>query len=175
MKEGYIPQAERKKILLLSDDIRFTSGIATMAREIVIGTSHRFNWVNLGAAIQHPEHGKRLDVSVDTNVHSGIEDSSVIIYPHNGYGTPEIVRQLLEFEKPDAIMFFTDPRYWIWLFQIENEIRKKVPLIYLNIWDDLPAPLYNKPYYESCDALMAISKQTRNINEMVLGDKVRLS
>lgn len=173
MKEGYIPQAERKKILLLSDDIRFTSGIATMAKEIVIGTAHRFNWINLGAAVQHPESGQRLDVCADTNQHAGITDSSVFIYPCNGYGTPEIVRQLIEMEKPDAIMFFTDPRYWIWLFQIENEIRKKIPMIYLNIWDDLPAPLYNKPYYESCDALMAISKQTKNINDMVLGEKAK--
>lgn len=171
MKEGYIKKEDRKKILLLSDDIRFTSGISTMAKEIVIGTSHRFNWVNLGAAIQHPEQGKRLDVSEDTSRHAGITDSSVIIYPSSGYGTPETIRQLLEIEKPDAIMFFTDPRYWIWLFQMEVELRKKLPLIYLNIWDDLPAPLYNKPYYESCDALMAISKQTYNINNMVLGDK----
>ena len=173
MKEGYIKKEDRKKILLLSDDIRFTSGIATMAKEIVIGTAHRYNWVNVGAAVQHPEHGKRLDVCEDTNKHAGITDASVVIYPNNGYGTPELIRQLVEIEKPDAIMFFTDPRYWIWLFQFENEIRKKIPMIYLNIWDDLPAPLYNKPYYESCDALLAISKQTRNINEIVLGSKAK--
>ncbi len=140
MKEGYIKQQDRKKILLLSDDIRFTSGISTMAKEIVIGTAHHFNWVNLGAAINHPEAGQRLDVSADTNKFAGIDDSSVFIYPNNGYGSPEIVRQLIELEKPDAIMFFTDPRYWIWLFQMENEVRKKIPMIYLNIWDDLPAP-----------------------------------
>jgi hypothetical protein len=171
MKAGYIPQQQRKKILLLSDDIRMQSGIATMAREIVVGTSHRFNWVNLGAGINHPEHGKRLDLSLDTNGHNDIEDSSIIMYPHNGYGSPEVIRQLIDIEKPDAIMFFTDPRYWIWLFQMENEIRRKIPMIYLNIWDDLPAPLYNEPYYESCDALMAISKQTLNINKLVLGPK----
>ncbi len=101
----------------------------------------------------------------------GIPDSSVYIYPVNGYGSPELIRQMMDIEKPDAIMFFTDPRYWTWLFQMENEIRKKVPMIYLNIWDDLPAPLYNKSYYESCDTLMAISKQTLNINKLVLGDK----
>jgi len=44
-------------------------------------------------------------------------------------------------------------------------------MIYLNIWDDLPAPIYNKPYYESCDTLLAISKQTANINRLVLGEK----
>lgn len=173
MKDGYIKQADRKKILLLSDDIRFASGIATMAKEMVVGTAHHYNWVNLGAAINHPEHGKRLDVCADTNAQAGIEDSSVFIYPSNGYGDPNTIRQMIEVEKPDAIMFFTDPRYWIWLFQMENEIRKKIPMIYLNIWDDLPAPLYNRPYYESCDALLAISKQTHNINKMVLGDKAK--
>jgi glycosyltransferase involved in cell wall biosynthesis len=150
-----------------------TSGISTMAREIVVGTSHKYNWVNLGAAINHPDQGKRLDLSEDTNKVMGIPDSSVYMYPISGYGTPELVRQLIDIENPDAIMFFTDPRYWIWLFQMENEIRKKVPMIYLNIWDDLPAPLYNRSYYESCDTLMAISKQTQNINRLVLGDKAK--
>ena len=172
MIKGYIPKDQRKKILFMCDDIRMTSGISTMAREIVIGTSHRFNWINLGGAIEHPDAGKRLDISEDTNNIMGIQDASVFIYPINGYGTQELIRQLIEIEKPDAIMFFTDPRYWIWLFQMESEIRKKIPMIYLNIWDDLPAPLYNKAYYESCDTLMAISKQTLNINKMVLGDRI---
>jgi glycosyltransferase involved in cell wall biosynthesis len=173
MKEGYIPKEQRKKILFLCDDIRMTSGISTMAREIVVGTSHRYNWVNLGGAINHPDQGKRLDLSADTGRVNETNDASVFLYPISGYGTPEAIRQLMEIENPDAIMFFTDPRYWIWLFQMENEIRKKVPMIYLNIWDDLPAPLYNKPYYESCDTLMAISKQTQNINRLVLGDKAK--
>ena len=173
MKEGYIPREERKKILFLCDDIRMTSGISTMAREIVVGTSHKYNWVNLGAAINHPDQGKRLDISQDTGRVTGISDASVYIYPISGYGTTELVRQLIDMEKPDAIMFFTDPRYWIWLFQMESEIRRKIPMIYLNIWDDMPAPLYNKAYYESCDTLMAISKQTQNINRLVLGDKAK--
>jgi glycosyltransferase involved in cell wall biosynthesis len=173
MKEGYIEQKDRKKILFLADDIRMTSGISTMAREIVVGTSHRFNWANVGGAINHPDQGKKLDISQDTSKMNGIPDASVFIYPISGYGSQELIRQLIEIENPDAIMFFTDPRYWIWLFQMENEIRRRIPMIYLNIWDDLPAPLYNKSYYESCDTLMAISKQTLNINRMVLGDKAK--
>ena len=172
MKEGYIPQAQRKKILLLCDDIRMTSGISTMAREIVIGTAHRFNWVNLGGAITHPDKGKRFDLNDDTNANAGITDASVFLYPVDGYGSPELIRQMLEIEKPDAIMFFTDPRYWIWLFQTEHELRKQLPMIYLNIWDDLPYPMYNKSYYESCDTLFAISKQTENLNRAVLGPEI---
>ena len=173
MKEGYIPQPQRKKILFLCDDIRMTSGIATMAREIVVGTSHHYNWAHVASAIKHPEEGKRVDISADTNKFNGIEDAYVMAYPISGYGTPDLIRNLIKFEKPDAIMFFTDPRYWIWLFQVENEFRKQLPFIYLNIWDDLPAPLYNEAYYESCDTLLAISKQTENINRIVLGDKAK--
>jgi glycosyltransferase involved in cell wall biosynthesis len=172
MKEGYIPQEQRKKILLLCDDIRMTSGISTMAREIVIGTAHRFNWVNIGGAITHPDKGKRFDLNGDTNENAGITDASVYLYPVDGYGSPELIRQMLEIEKPDAIMFFTDPRYWIWLFQTEHELRKQLPMIYLNIWDDLPYPMYNKSYYESCDTLFAISKQTENLNRAVLGPEI---
>ena len=65
MKEGYLPKDQRKKILFLCDDIRMHSGVATMAREIVIGTCHRYNWINAGAAINHPEVGKKLDLSQD--------------------------------------------------------------------------------------------------------------
>jgi glycosyltransferase involved in cell wall biosynthesis len=172
MKEGYIPQEKRKKILLLCDDIRMTSGISTMAREIVIGTAHHYNWVNIGGAITHPDKGKRFDLNADTNKNAGIEDASVFLYPTDGYGSPELIRQMMDLEKPDAIMIFTDPRYWIWLFQMENEIRKQMPLIYLNIWDSIPYPMYNKPYYESCDTLFAISKQTENLNRAVLGPEL---
>ena len=50
----------KKKILLLSDDLRMTSGIATVSKEFVNGTMDRFDWVQLGAAIKHPDQGKNL-------------------------------------------------------------------------------------------------------------------
>jgi glycosyltransferase involved in cell wall biosynthesis len=168
MKEGYLPKDQRKKILLLSDDMRLHSGIATMARELVIQTAHHFNWVNLGGAMNHPDEKKAFDLSADVNKQCGIEDSYVRLYATSGYGTADIVREIIRTEKPDAILHFTDPRYWTWLYDIEREIRQQMPLMYLNIWDDYPAPLYNKAYYECCDLLMGISKQTVNINKLVL-------
>ena len=166
-----LPQNERKKIMLICDDLRVHSGVATVARELVLNTAQHFNWVNIAGAINHPEKGKRFDLSGDTNNNTGLEDSSVFLYPVDGYGDADLIKQLIELEKPDAIMLITDPRYFEWLFMIENEIRKTMPIIYLNIWDDLPAPLYNKAFYESCDALLAISKQTKLINELVLDEK----
>jgi len=58
---------------------------------------------------------------------------------------------------------FTDPRYWTWLYDIEHEIRQNVPLLFYAIWDDLPDPLYNRNYYESCDWIGCISRQTYGI------------
>jgi len=170
-KFKHLPQNERKKILLICDDIRVHSGVATVANEIVRATAHHFNWVNMGGAIKHPDAGKILDVSESLNSEIGIKDSSIKIYPTNGYGDEGIVRQIINREKPDAIMLITDPRYFMWLFNIEQEIRKNIPISYLNIWDDYPAPMYNKTYYEACDLLMGISKQTVNINRIVLGEK----
>jgi len=171
MKEGYIPKEERRRILLITDDIRVHSGVAQIGREMVINTAHRYNWVQMAGAIKHPEMGKRADISEDTNKRAGIDDSYVMLYPIDGYGNPDLLRQIIKMEKPDAIFLITDPRYFVWLFQMENEIRKEIPIVYLNIWDEYPAPLYNKEYYEACDALFGISKQTVNINKIVLGDK----
>jgi hypothetical protein len=168
---AYIPPQDRKKIMLICDDIRVHSGVATVAKEIVIHTAQHFNWVNLGGAINHPDAGQRLDLSQSTNETTGLTDSSVIMYPVHDYGNPDILRQLIKIEQPDAIMLITDPRYFVWLFAMENEIRKTIPIAYLNIWDDYPAPMYNLPFYEACDLLMGISKQTVNINKLVLENK----
>mgnify|MGYP001467250285 CR=1 FL=1 len=66
MKELFkpLPKDKRKKILLLSDDIRMHSGVATMSREIVLKTAHHFNWFQLGAALKHPEVGKTFESEI---------------------------------------------------------------------------------------------------------------
>jgi glycosyltransferase involved in cell wall biosynthesis len=170
MKPGYIKREDRKKILFIGDDIRFFSGIATISRELILGTAHAFNYVCVGGAIDHPDKNKKMDLSQSTNEIAQIPDSSVVLYPTNGYGTPDLIRHLIHSEKPDALVFITDPRYYEWLFKIEHEIRQSVPMVYINIWDCEPAPLYNKSYYRSCDTLLSISKQTEILNKVVLGE-----
>lgn len=159
---------KKKKILLLSDDLRLHSGIATMSKEFVIGTSHIFDWVQVGAAINHPDQGKIIDVSDSIRTEFGIQDANVRIYANSGYGDPNLLRHLINVEQPDAIMHFTDPRFWGWLYQMEHELRQQLPIIYYNIWDDLPYPFWNEDFYESCDMLLNISKQTQNIVKNVL-------
>ena len=159
----YIPKDQRKKILLLSDDLRMSSGVGTMSREMVVGTAHHYNWVQVGGAINHPEQGKKVDISQAVNEEIGLTDASVMIYPFNGYGNIDFIRWLIENEKIDAIMPYTDPRFWSWLFNHEHELRQKLPIFFYHVWDDLPYPKYNEHFYESCDWIGCISKQTYNI------------
>ena len=159
---------KKKKILLLSDDLRLNSGIGVMSRELVVGTAKYFDWVQLGAAIKNPDAGKIIDVSEDVNKEMGIDDASVLIYPNNGYGDPQKLREIISRESPDAILHFTDPRFWEWLYDMEREIRTSIPLMYYNIWDDLPYPHWNAEFYASCDFIFNISKQTHNLVNIVL-------
>jgi glycosyltransferase involved in cell wall biosynthesis len=144
------------------------SGIATQTKEFVMGTVHKYDWVQLGGAVKHPEQGKIIDMSEAVKNEYGIEDAYLKIYPISGYGNPQILREMITMEKPDAIVHFTDPRFWIWLYQMEHEIRQNIPILYYNIWDDIPDPLYNTNYYRSSNMLMSISKQTYGINKRIL-------
>ena len=160
----------KKKILLLSDDLRMSSGVGTMSREIVLGTLDKFDWVQVGGAIKHPDEGKFIDMNDSVRKETGIKDAYLKIIPTSGYGTPELIRHLMTVEKPDAILHYTDPRFWEFLYQMEHEIRQQIPIFYYNIWDDLPYPMWNEPFYESCDLIMNISKQTVNIVNNVRKD-----
>jgi glycosyltransferase involved in cell wall biosynthesis len=150
----------KKKILLLSDDLRMSSGVGTMSKEFVLGSIQHYDWVQIGGAIKHPEEGKVVNMDETAQNESGVKDAKLTIYPINGYGNQELLRAILARENPDAILHYTDPRFWRWLYEMEHEIRQEIPIFYYNIWDDWPAPQYNELFYESCDLIMNISKQT---------------
>jgi glycosyltransferase involved in cell wall biosynthesis len=163
----------KKKILLLSDDLRMSSGVGTMSKEFVLGTLHHYDWVQIGGAIKHPDVGKIINMNDSIRKETGVQDASLTIYPISGYGSQEIVRDIIDRENPDAILHYTDPRFWGWLYDMEHELRQHIPIFYYNIWDDWPAPQYNENFYESCDLIMNISKQTVSIVKEVAKKKPR--
>jgi len=172
-KLNKVTENKKKKIVIFSDDLRMSSGVGTMTREFVMGTLKDFDWVQVGGAIKHPDAGKLVDMNDLVRKETGVEDANLKIYPVNGYGDQKMLRYIMKEEKPDAIMIYTDPRFWTWLFQMEHEIRQVCPIFYYNIWDDLPYPRWNEPFYESCDLIMNISKQTHNIVQNVCQNKPR--
>ena len=68
---------KKKKILLLADDFRLPSGIGTISKEIIFNTVKHYDWVQLGAALQHPEAGKAFDLSQQIAAETGVADANV--------------------------------------------------------------------------------------------------
>ncbi len=152
---------EKKKILMLSDHALSTSGVGCQSRFLVNGLLKKNEWTvrQLGAAISHENY----DVVKVTD--------DFYIKPVDGFGNPEMIRQILVTEKPDLIFIFTDPRFFTWLWEMEDEIHQVCPIAYWHVWDNYPSPEYNKVLYDSTDLVNCHSYLTYNIVKEMFPDK----
>ena len=148
------------KILTLSDHPLSPSGVGTQTKyfcESLLKTG-RYSIISLGGAIKHQDYTPKL-------VDPYGEDWKVI--PVDGYGTQEMIRSIIKTESIDLLWFMTDPRFWGWLWEIENEIRPLCPMVYHHVWDNFPAPKFNRNFYLSNDHIVTISKVTHEIVKTV--------
>jgi len=148
--------SKKIKVLTLSDHPLSPSGVGTQTKYVceALLKSGKFEIISLGGAIRHNDYRPiRVDPYGD----------EWRIIPVDGYGTQEMVRSVLRTEKPDILYFMTDPRFYGWLWDMENEIRPLVPMVYYHVWDNFPAPKFNRKFYLSNDRICAISKVTRDI------------
>ena len=154
---------EKKKILVIADSPLVPSGVGTQTKymiESLLGTG-QYKFFCLAGAIKH----------TDYNLQSVSPwDEDWLIKPVDGYGNPEIIRSILRDYKPDVLWFMTDPRFYTWLWDIENEIRPNVPMVYYHVWDNYPYPTFNKRFYDSNDVVCTISKVTDDIVKTVSPD-----
>tara|TARA_R110002020_G_scaffold332468_1_gene547871 strand:+ start:1768 stop:2961 length:1194 start_codon:yes stop_codon:yes gene_type:complete len=118
----------------------------------------RYEFVCLGGAMKHADYNP---VRVDP------WGESWRIYPVDGYGNHEMIRSFLQKERPDMLWFMTDPRFYGWLWEIENEVRPHLPMVYYHVWDNFPAPSFNGIFYRSTDEVVCISKVTHEILKTV--------
>ncbi len=158
---------KRLKVFVLSDHPLSPSGVGTQTRymiEAMLNTG-KYKFICFGGAIKHQDYTPQKTEQYGDDW---------IIYPVDGYGNQEMVRSLIQSERPDILWFMTDPRFWPWLWAIENEIRPNMPMVYYHVWDNVPYPSYNKPFYESNDLICTISKVTDDIVSNVAPQVERL-
>ncbi len=151
---------KRIKVLTISDHPLSPSGVGTQTKYVIeaLLESDKFDVVSLGGAIKHPEHKPQITDQWGERWK---------IFPVDGYGTQDIVRSIIRNERPDILYFMTDPRFYGWLWEIEDEIRSLMPMVYYHVWDNYPLPTYNKKFYESNDLIATISKVTSDIVQNV--------
>lgn len=149
---------EKIKLLMIGDIPLVQSGVGLQLKYTIdhLAKTGKYKITVFGGAIKHPSYQP-------FKVKEWGEDTLVI--PVDGYGNPSLIRQAIDFEKPDAIFIITDPRYYSWLFEMSDEIKQQCPVVYWNLWDnadDLTWPKYNSLFYNTVDALPCINKLTYN-------------
>lgn len=149
----FLAEPKKMKILWLSDHPLSTSGVGTQSRVLIDGLLKKgtYSFRCLGGAIKHQDY-RPIAVNND-----------FIVLPVDGFGTKEMIRQLIVTEQPDALFFFTDPRQFIWLWEMEDEIRQVCPMVYWHVWDNDPYPAFNRVFYEGTDSINCISKKTYDL------------
>jgi len=146
----FIRPKKKKKILFLSDHPLAPSGVGVQARFLIEGliNTGEYSFRCLGGALKHQDY-RTIKVNDD-----------FVIKPVDGFGTKDMLRSLLLTEKPDALFLFTDPRQFIWVWEMEDEIRQVCPIVYWHVWDNDPYPAFNKPWYDSTDLINCLAKKT---------------
>jgi glycosyltransferase involved in cell wall biosynthesis len=151
---------QKETIIVLSDHPLSPSGVGTQTKyyiEALLKTG-RYKFVCLGGAIKHMDYNP---------IKTEEWGDDWVIYPVDGYGNADTIRSLMRTEKPCMLWFMTDPRFWGWLWEIEDEIRSQIPLVYYHVWDNYPYPDFNRPFYMSNDHVACISKLTYDIVQNV--------
>jgi glycosyltransferase involved in cell wall biosynthesis len=153
--------SDKIKIFTISDHPLSPSGVGSQTKYIIEGMlkTGKYQFYSFGGAIKHPDHNPQ---------HTEEYGEDWIIWPVDGYGNPDMVRAMIHQNKPDILWFMTDPRFYTWLWSIDNEIRKNMPMVYYHVWDNYPYPMFNKPWYASNDHIACISKLTYDIVQTVV-------
>jgi glycosyltransferase involved in cell wall biosynthesis len=153
----------KKKILVLSDHALSTSGVGTQTRHLINGLleKKKYSFRQFGAALKHNDY------------RTVVVNDDFIIKPIDGFGNRDLIRVALATEKPDALFIFTDPRFFIWLFEMEDEIHQICPILWWHVWDNEPYPEFNDVLYKATDAINCHSHHTYTQIEAHHGDKVK--
>ena len=138
------------KVLVLSDHALSTSGVGTQTRHLINGLLEKNTWSfrQFGAALKHEDY------------RTVVVNEDFIIKPIDGFGNPELLRVTLATEKPDLLFIFTDPRFFTWLFEIEDEVHQMCPIVWWHVWDNYPFPRFNDSYYYATDRINCHSHLT---------------
>lgn len=145
---------------MLSDHALSTSGVGCQSRYLIEGLIRKGTWSvrQFGAAMKHTNYDV-VKVSDD-----------FVICPIDGFGNREMMLQTIATEKPDVLFLFTDPRFFIYIWEMHDEINEICPIAYWHVWDNRPTPQFNKVLYEATDLINCHSYLTYEmVNEICPG------
>jgi len=155
----------KTKILMLCDHPLSPTGVGTQARWLIDGLirTGKYTFRCFGGAVKH----ERYDVLRPND--------DLVIRPVDGFGDQNLLRQTLMSERPDVLLLFTDPRFWIWVWEMADEVHTVCPIAYNHLWDCDPYPSFNEPFYRDTDLINCINKPTYDMLHSRFPEKVNFT
>jgi glycosyltransferase involved in cell wall biosynthesis len=149
----------RKRVLFMSDHPLVPSGVGVQSKYVIEGLlkTQKYKFFCFGGAIRHPDYTQQ---SVAPEQYG---EGNWIIQPVDGHGNKELMRKTLAEFRPDVVVAFTDPRFFQWMWEMEDEIRAVCPIVYWHVWDNDPLPDFNQAIYGATDFIMPLSLKTYGI------------
>jgi len=139
---------KRIKVLFVTDDIRQKSGVAIQAYMLMKGLLKTGEYEIVSIA------GSLVPQNPNPVTFEGIR-----LYPtSDGYGNPNLLKTVIQKERPAITVFFSDPRFFVYAFTLDNEIRPFTKFVFYHTWDNEPFPAYNKTWYSACDRIVMLSR-----------------
>lgn len=136
------------------------SGVGSQAKYLALNLARTYKICHLGAAIKH----EKYDIIK-------IPDHDIIVKPIDGFGDRNLYRKLLATEKPDAVVIFNDPRFFMPLFEVHDEFHQVCPIVYNHLWDQCEfPPMYNRNVYDTVDMFFCINRPTFDFLQPIYGD-----
>lgn len=129
-----------KKILIVSDSINLQTGVGKQSKFLLEGLSklNKYKLYQLGA---------------NSTESYNITEEGISVYSTKGFAKFKEVYDFILEKNIDLLIIFSDPRFFDTIFENNKEIRKICPIVYWHVWDNNPAPDFNKYIYESVDVI----------------------
>ncbi len=151
----------KKKIVWISDHPFIPSGMGTQSRWLIneLIATGKYSFFCIGGS------------KAFKNNPPVVFNEDLTVYNTEGFGNKTILREVMLRHNPDAVVLFSDPRVFTWLFEIEDEIHTMCPIAYNHVWDNDPVPEFNKVIYDSVDRINCISYLTYKMVSKICNEK----
>jgi glycosyltransferase involved in cell wall biosynthesis len=156
---------DKIKVLFVTDDIRMPTGVGIQAQKLMLGLlkTGKYTVSSIAGSLrkQNPQPVLFKDIK---------------LYPtSDAYGNPNLLRTVMNIEKPDILVLFSDPRFFDYIFMMDSEIRTKTKIVLYHTWDNSPFPKFNMPYYLACDSIVTISKFSHDLLQQNGVDNINIA
>lgn len=148
----------------MTDHPALRTGVARVTSDIIRNTPGDHTWSILARGGADCQLSEAIGSGHDGSVTAGLLDADT-----------ERAIAWLEHRRPDCLLLIGDPGTFAGIASQRRRVRAVCPVAYYHVWDNTPAPTWNRSMYEMCDTIACASTLTAAVTSQVVGSTGRVS